>query len=133
MSQRLNVVRLYTALRAARFGSLTQPMPGLPYPGMSLRLTALFARPVVRALRDFMGLGVRIPIFMSATLPAGTRLAENVSHQLRGGLAGSDRAVGGGIAELVAAHDCTLASLGFDATRLPRRHSRQGVWHIVRG
>ena len=60
----LNEVFLYTLFRAAFLGLLTQPIPLLPYAGITAFFIALFARPVVRALRLRFRLGFLIPIFI---------------------------------------------------------------------
>ncbi|BAF39657.1 hypothetical protein BAD_0876 [Bifidobacterium adolescentis ATCC 15703] len=48
----------------------SQPMPFLPYPGISAFLTARVARPFVRADRLFFQLGFLIPYFISTPFPS---------------------------------------------------------------
>ena len=62
--QKLNEVLWYTLLYAALFGFFTHPIPFLPYNGMTLLFTARLALPVVRALRDRLIDGLRIPNFI---------------------------------------------------------------------
>jgi hypothetical protein len=52
-------------LYAALFGFFTQPIPFLPYSGLYVRLTVRLTLPVVRALKDFLIDGRRIPIFIT--------------------------------------------------------------------
>lgn len=62
------VVWLYTLLYAARFGSLTQPIPFCPYNGDVALLTFRFIAPVVRDDTLFFIFGVRGPIFIIFSL-----------------------------------------------------------------
>ena len=59
----LNVVLLYTLLYKAFWGC-SHPIPRLPYPGITALFIALFARPVVSALKLFFQDGFRIPYFI---------------------------------------------------------------------
>ena len=72
-SQTLKVVRLYTAFLAARFGSRSTPMPFFPYPGDTLLLRARLDLPVVRAFKERVREGVRMPNFIVASLPRALR------------------------------------------------------------
>ena len=58
------VVFFYLLLYTAFFGFLTNPVPFMPYIGLTAFFAARVNFPVVLAFKDLVGLGVRIPNFI---------------------------------------------------------------------
>lgn len=74
----LKVVFLYTLFFIDLEGDLTNPIPFLPYNGLTDFFTALFAFPVVLAEIDFFMLGFLMPIFIK--IPPCTSLLSQLHN-----------------------------------------------------